>query len=124
MNSLLRQLREFWKAGEFTDCKDAAEIIRRFAHDKPSHPYEWDDFESVEEKNPEVRLALHLCWHFAGEYPSEKPTEYCGEGATPYFLAIADALDKGLLHSVDHQTIIEALKQGNLPEDVKSLLPV
>jgi hypothetical protein len=34
------------------------------------YPYEWDDFESVTEKNPSVNLALELSHHYARTYPA------------------------------------------------------
>jgi len=40
----------------------------------------------------------------------------------PCFLAVANALEKGLPHLLDHAEIVKLLKQDKLPDEVARLL--
>ena len=74
--------------------------------------------------NPEVDLAINLCWFFAGEFPAEKPTEYCGRGADQYFLRIADALENGSFAKLDYEAIKKSLKKDILQASIHNILNV
>jgi len=112
----------FKRAAKHTSCEDAAGIIKRFTLGGGKNPYEWDDFESITEDNPDVNLAIHLCWHYAGKYPARRPTEYCGQEAREYFLGIAYALENKLFSNLDHMGILRELKMGQMPESLGQLL--
>jgi hypothetical protein len=101
---------------------DAAKIIRRFVHNELTYPYEWDDFETITEDNPDVAIALNLCWYFANKYPERTPAEYCSEDAFPYFLAVAEALERNLFSELDHRQVIESLRNNELPDNVRVIL--
>jgi len=122
MSSIIQRIKDWWHYSKYTTNQEAAEIIRRLVHHELADPYEWDDFESVEDENPEVNLALNLCWYFANKYPEATPAEYCGKEALPYFLMIAEALEKNLFRDLNHKEIIETMRGDELPDIVKNIL--
>jgi hypothetical protein len=107
--------------GKFTTNQHAAGIIKRFISGS-SDRYEWDDFETIPEKNPVVDLAIRLCWYFAAKFPATKPTEYCSSEADPWFLRIANALEKGSFADLDYEGVKQSLAQNKLPETVQRIL--
>lgn len=108
--------------GKFTTAERAAEIIRKFATDRTDDPYEWDDFETQNEENPVVDLAIRLCWHFAARFPGSNEREYCGPEAVPWFLAVANALEKRLLSDVDYEVAKKSLEHNELPQSLAHAL--
>jgi len=120
---MFKKAKGFFGKGKHTTNEDAAAIIRRFVYGT-SDQYEWDDFETQNEMNPEVDLAIHLCWYFAGEFPAKKPTEYCGRGADKHFLRIAEALEKGSFAKLDHEAIKKSLQNNIIPETIRSTLGI
>ena len=122
MKNIFQAIKDFLSKGKYTTNKDAAEIIRRFINNESRHPYEWDDFESQNEENSEVALALELCWFFANKFPANKPTEYCGDKANPYFLEIAGALEKNCFNGLNFEDIKKSLREGVLPKDISQML--
>ena len=123
MKRIFQKVIDFFDKGKYTTNENAAAIIRRFIHGT-GDPYEWDDFESVDHTNPDVDLAIKLCWFFAGEFPAKKPTEYCDQRADTYFLKIADALENNQFHDMDHEAVKESLKKNELPKSVSSILSI
>jgi hypothetical protein len=122
MIEFLKTIRDLFKKGKFTTNNDAANIIRKFANGTSSHPYEWDDFETQNEENPEADIALELCWYFANKYPANQKTQYCGEIALAFFLKIADALEKNRFHGLDYEKIRGYLKSEVLPAEIVDIL--
>jgi hypothetical protein len=90
-------LREFFSDSVYVSNESAARIIRGFVNGTQRNDGDWDDLESVNHSNPEVSLAIDLCKNYAESYPPTRDSEYCGANASPYFLAIADVLEEGLL---------------------------
>ena len=123
MYSIIKSIQRILKRGKFTSNEAGANVIRRFIRGH-GDPYEWDDFETVNEENPDVDLAIRLCWYFAAIFPAKSPTEYCANEASPYFLAVADALEKGFLGTLDSVEVVKSLKKNQLPDNVKCLLNV
>lgn len=121
MNYLIQKIKDLLSGAKYTSNQDAAEIIRRFVKGNGGL-YEWDDFETTREKNPDVELALHLCWYFARKYPPQDSTAYCGQKACSYFLRIAEALEKNWFRNIDHRTAKQALERNELPEAIKRIL--
>jgi hypothetical protein len=114
-------VKRFWKASKGVDCKEAAEIIRRFVSGN-SDEYEWDDFETANQENPQVELAILLCWYFAAKFPARNSTEYCDPQADRYFLRIADALERGFLKEIEFEKVKQELKAGNMEESLRKIL--
>jgi hypothetical protein len=124
MQSLFKIISGFFSRSQHVSNDVAASIIRRFASGSSRDPGDWDDLETANHSNNDVDLAVRLCWHFASQYPAKKPAEYCAKEAKPYFIAVANALEKGLFHSLDHSQIIGLLDRGQLPEEVARLLEI
>ena len=122
-NNIFLRILRWWNKGIYITNKDASTIIRNFVSGGGGQ-YEWDDFESVEHKNPETDLALRLCWFFARKYPAKKSTEYCGQQARRYFLIIADALESGQFNDLDFYSMKQSLKQGIMPEELANILKI
>jgi hypothetical protein len=123
IRQLIQKVKNWWNRGKFTSNENAAAIIRRFIQGGDD-PYEWDDFETIEEKNPDVALALELCWFFANWFPSRHSTEYCNPKAFPYFLKIADALEKNGFSDLNHNGIKESLRRKTFPENMYRVLDI
>lgn len=120
---IFQKIKRWWHEGVYMTNKDAAAIIKRFISGT-GQEYEWDDFESVEHKNPDVDLAIKLCCFFAGKFPPEKSTEYCNRKADMYFLKIADALGSNDFSNLDYEAIKLSLKKGILPEKITTILEI
>jgi hypothetical protein len=123
MKFIKKLIFELFLKGKYTANKDAADIIRRFANGT-TLPYEWDDFETQNEDNPEADIAIKLIWFLASKYPAQKPTEYCDKKAIPFFLKIADALEKGEFRNVDPLEIQMCLKNRKLSERFNRILGI
>jgi len=120
---IIKKIKDFFNKGKYTTNEDAAAIIRGFVRGT-ADSYEWDDFETQNELNPDVDIAINLCWFFAGQFPPEKPTEYCSRGADEYFLRIADALENGSFGRLDHKEIRKSLQKNILPKTISSVLDI
>ncbi|WP_372845269.1 hypothetical protein [Pontiella sp.] len=81
----------------FTSSEVAAGYIEAFANDNLKDPYAWDDFELAPEANPEVNLAIRLCWFIAGTFPARTNSEYMNPDGKVYFKRIAQLLRDGVL---------------------------
>jgi len=114
MLTFLHKIMGFLNKGKYTTNKDAAEIIRRFVNGTSRNPYEWDDFESIKENNPDVNLAIRLCWFFANRFPSDVPTKYCSQKANLFFLKIAEALENNKFQNMDYEETIKYLEKDIL----------
>ena len=123
IKAIIQTIGNLSTGSKYTGNKDAAMVIRRFVCGT-SVRYEWDDFESLTENNPEVDLDIRLCWFFARRFPSEKSTEYCGRGADVYFLKIADALENNRFNGLNYEMVKKSLKNNELPECVGSILDI
>lgn len=121
MKFLFIKIRNFFSSGQFTTNKEAASIIRRFVKGTCG-PYEWDDLESINQTNPEVEIAINLCWYYATKFPAANKTEYCGRIADKFFLRIADALEEGRFIGLDHVAIKRDLQAGRLPSPLHSVV--
>jgi hypothetical protein len=119
---LIKSIADLFHRSQYVSNDVAASIIRGFASATLRDSYEWDDLEMANHSNPDVDLAVRLCWHFASLYPAQKSSEYCAKEAMPCFLAVANALEKGLPHLLDHAEIVKLLKQDKLPDEVARLL--
>lgn len=115
IKSLVMKIKSFCSRSQFITNKDAAEIIRRFAKGTSS-PYEWDDLESINQSNPDVDIAINLCWYYAAKFPAANKTEYCERAADKYFLKIADALEQGHFAGMDRAAMKYDLQSGRLPD--------
>lgn len=124
MKRIIQTLKKLFSEGKYTETGDAANIIRRFVQGTSRDPYEWDDFETQNEDNPESAVALELCWFFAKKFPPEKRTEYCGPKAFAYFLKIADVLENDDFRGLNHEAIIGLLRKNKLPEEVSAILGI
>lgn len=121
-SKLLRKLIGLLRGqGYHTSNTEGAALIRRFVEGNIG-PYEWDDFETHIELNPEVDLAIRLCWFFAGRFPSTRATEYCAREADQYFLRVADALERGHLRNLDIDKEKARLAKGQLSRTVAQML--
>ena len=103
--------------GKYTTNEQAADIIRRFV-DGSGSPYEWDDFESQKENNPEAAIALELCIFFAKKFPGDETGLFCNEKALSYFLKIADTLEKCCFKDIDLEETKKSLRNGELPRNI------
>jgi hypothetical protein len=123
MISLLKRIVDaIFGGSKYTSNEVAAVTIRGFVRGDMPDSYDWDDFETITEDNPDVNLALNLIWHFANKYPPTRPGQYCDREADPYFLMIADALEKNLFQDLDHNAVIAYLKENNeLPNSIKNI---
>jgi hypothetical protein len=118
---LLHCIANLFHSSKYTSNEESADIIRRFINGTASTPYEWDDFEVIEERNPEANLAIKLCWYYANKYPPDAKTKYCGEEASHYFLQVANALEKNLFKDVDIGKALLLLEKGKLSDDIIKL---
>jgi len=123
MKFFIKKVKNFLLGRKYTENKDAAEIIRRFVHGTGDQ-YEWDDFETISENNPDVDLAIELCLFFAGEFPATNKNEYCDKQADPYFLKIAEALENSKFQDLDLEAVKDSLKKNVLPESVSRILGI
>jgi regulator of protease activity HflC (stomatin/prohibitin superfamily) len=123
MISLLKRIVDaIFGGSKYTSNEVAADYIRRFVRGDLPDSYDWDAFETITEDNPDVNLALNLFWHFANKYQERHRYEYCSEEAFPYLLIIAEALETNLFSALDHDEVIEYLKENNeLPDSIKSI---
>lgn len=115
IHGVLDRIRRVLLGRKYTSRKEGADTIRKFVHGTSSD-YEWDDFESIEEDNPEVDLAIRLCWFVATKFPARRKTEYCAPEALPYFLRIADALENGFFAKIDYEQAKVGLQRGVLTD--------
>ena len=121
MKFMIKKIKDFFHYSKYTSNKDAAEIIRRFVLGSCNDPYEWDDFESIEEGNQEVKLAIHLCWHFANKYPYDDKAEYCNKQADINFFKIADALENNSFKNINIEEALVSLQNDIIPENINEL---
>jgi len=109
--------------GWFTSNEVAAGYIEAFANDTLNDPYSWDDFETGPEQNPEVKLAIRLCWFIANKFPERHHGEYMNPEGKPYFKKIAQLLRDGMLF--DYKDLdLEKARRGDMPEQLLSMLGV
>lgn len=123
IKSLAMKMRKFFSSEQFTTNKEGADIIRRFVKDAVG-PYEWDDFESVNQSNPDVDIAINLCWYYAAKFPAKNKNEYCGSEAVQFFLRIADALQEGRFAGLDRVAIKCELQTGRLPDQLRGVVDI
>jgi hypothetical protein len=111
----------FQGSGKYTSNQEGADIIRRLVGGALKYPYEWDDFESITEKNPSANLAIQLCVYYALRiYPSY--SQFCGKEGFPFLIAIANALGNNQFDNLDHEAVLRSLKQGKVPDEVEQIL--
>jgi len=65
-----------------------------------------------------------LIWFFASTYPAQKPTEYCGQMADPFFLKIADALENGEFKNINPDEMKTCLKNRVLSDIFNRILEI
>ena len=107
----------------FTPSEVAAGYIEAFANDNLKDPYAWDDFELAPEANPEVLLAIRLCWFIAGTFTARNAREYMSPEGKPYFKNIARLLRDGALS--DYTDLdLEEVKKGVMPKELRLLLDI
>lgn len=107
----------------FTPNEVAAGYIEAFANDTLNDPYSWDDFESAPEANPEVELAIRLCWYVANRFPERHHHEYMHPDGKPYFKRIAQLLRDGVLS--DYKDLdLEKAQRGDMPDALLSALGI
>jgi hypothetical protein len=116
MTPFFQKIKDFLNKRKYTTNEDAGAIIRGFVLGTLG-TWDWDDFATVKENNPDADLAIQLCWFFIDEFPPENLTE-----AMPYFLKVADALESSKFANLDHGKVKESLKKGVLPENIKNIL--
>ena len=121
IKSLAIKIRQFYSSGQFTTNTNAAAIIRRFVAGA-GDPYEWDGLESIDQTNPDVDIAINLCWYYAAKFPAANEKEYCGRNADKFFLRIADALEEGRFAGLDRAVMKRDLQSGRLPDPLHSIV--
>ena len=124
LKNTFRKLNDWWFKGKFTTNEQAANIIRRLVDNNFNYPLEWDDFESLEENNPEADIALELCIFFAKKFPGNMTALYCNEKALPYFLKIADMLEKNCFQDIDPEETRKSLRNGEIPGNLRQKLNI
>jgi hypothetical protein len=105
----------------YTPNEIAAGYIEAFVNGTLRDPYSWDDFETIPDENPEVDLALHLCWMIARQHQPRHDKEYMAPTGKPGFLVVAGLLRSGKLQpfiSLDRKEVLE----GNIPKPLSDLL--
>jgi hypothetical protein len=112
----------FQGSGKYTSNQEGADIIKRLVEGRAKYRYEWDHFESVTEENPSVNLAIELSHHYARTYPARVRKQYCGKDGALFFIAIANALGNDQFDNLDHNMVLQSLRQGNVPDEVKQIL--
>jgi len=95
-------------------CEIGAGYIEAFANSNLKDPYSWDDFESVEHSNPEVKLALYLCWWACNRHVARHDNEYMAPSGAAVFLKIASLLRSGELKEFINLTKDDVLT-GKMP---------
>jgi len=58
--------------------KEAADRIEAFANGTAG-PWDWDDFISIRQKDPEVEAVRQKCVAIADEFPPTEPRKYCSD---------------------------------------------
>jgi len=74
--------------------KELAALLKAFVGGT-SGKWEWDDFISVTQRDPEIEHIRQRLLTIDHEYPPTKPGEYCNEQGAEAMLRIADALLEG-----------------------------
>jgi hypothetical protein len=70
---------------------ELANLIKSFL-DGSCGEWDWDDFTSVKQSNPDIEKIRQRLVNIRDEYPPVKPTEYCNEVGMQEMLAIANQL--------------------------------
>ena len=123
MTWLKKKLRELLNPTTFTSNRDAAAIIHNLIFGEATeNEWEWDDFYSIQNTNPDVEIALALCWYFEELYPSSKPHEYCAKEGADCFLKIANALEQNKFSKLDKEKTIQSIKNEIIPDEIKVIL--
>lgn len=74
--------------------KELAALLRAFVGGT-ARKWDWDDFISVPQRDPEIEHIRRRLLTIDQDYPPTKPGEYCDEQGAQAMLRIADALLKG-----------------------------
>jgi hypothetical protein len=74
--------------------KELAALLRTFVAGT-SGKWDWDDFISVPQRDPEIEAIRQRLLTIDQQYPPTKPGEYCNEHGAEAMLRIADALLDG-----------------------------
>lgn len=109
-----RRKRFFWPNDK------AAKIIRDFMIGKDKYG-NYDDLLSFSpHMNLSVRAAVELLIEFERRFPARHDRDYCDPAATPFFVAIADLLERNRLH-VENVSDIECV-DGEYPPKMKEFI--
>lgn len=100
----------------YTSNGDACDIIIRFVDGGESHGWEWDDFSTGPQRNPEVVLAIKCCLHYAHKYPSQDGKVFCDQRGLDYYVPIAESLKRGLFRDLVLDDLVPIL-DGNIAPD-------
>lgn len=90
----------------YTPNDVAADKIIRFVEGKELNEWEWDDFTTGPQSNPDVNLAIRCCLHYAYIYPSEDRKMFCDQKGIDYYIPIAEALKRNLFHGITLDDLI------------------
>lgn len=71
--------------------KELAELLKAFVGGR-SGKWDWDDFISVPQREPEIERIRTRLLTIDREYPPTKPGQYCNDEGARELLAIADSL--------------------------------
>jgi len=72
---------------------EVAYLIKSFL-DGTCGEWEWDDFTSVKQKEPELEKVRIRLIKIHDEYPSQNPNEYCDDNGVKEMLEIIETLEK------------------------------
>lgn len=72
---------------------EAAGVIRRFL-EGTGDEWEWDDFLSIPQSDPETSKIQGFCRQLHSDYPSSKRTEYCNEDGLHMLRRLLKKLDE------------------------------
>ena len=111
-------------SGRYYTNAEAAKVIRNFVATEGEDdlcerdPWAWDDLENNDGSNPDVFVALILCYQYAERFPSTDPHKYCGDEAMPYFLEIAHELENNELSVANVDEVKAILQQQKYSNEV------
>ncbi len=75
-----------------TSKREVALLIRSFL-DGSAERWDWDDFTSVRQTNPEIEAVRQRLIAIYDEFPANKPGQYCNDEGAAELLRIANSLD-------------------------------
>jgi len=72
--------------------REVAEIILRFLEDRSSDPWEWGEYLSIKERDPNLEQIRLFCASIRDYYPPLNPSDYCNDEGLGELRRIARSL--------------------------------